>query len=293
MDDAENMVEFAGIGEVAETTTQLLALSLHAAGYGNEFSSEQRTNHDPVQHLVLQQARDYLNKVREGFVLSVRSNQVRSRAEIGYLVDRALIDWEAFSRELGLEDEGDRAANTTDATARNAESADSVAGGSRKNHSAADRTPGSHPTTRNSSAKEPAPESMAGEKLPGELSGAESAALEKVRHQVMAFAMAAVALGFLPKLPSKAITFPHSYSSPPTYSDIPVPATAGEMLSRIEEMQSTLWQMMSNDMGHLIQRCYGPVRRTYGFFEVSAWLAKKDAERFGIKQNNRTAFSWF
>lgn len=257
MDDTGNMFEFAGIGEVAETTTQLLALSLqnaaHGRGAGRDYADGGRARVDPVEQLVLQQARDYLNKVREGFVLSVRSNQVRDLGEISYLLDRVLVDWDAFSRELGLDGGDDSPPPATDA------GVDTGAGATENN------------LDNENTANGP---------------------LEKVRYQLMAFAMAAVALGFLPKLPSKEITFPHSYGNPPTYSDIPVPGTAGEMLSRIEEMQGTLWQMMSGDMGHLIQRRYGPVRRTYGFFEASAWLTKKDAERFGIKRN-RTAFSWF
>ncbi|MEX1018274.1 MAG: hypothetical protein WDZ49_01370 [Litorilinea sp.] len=256
MDDAASMVEFAGIGELAETTTHLLALSLHAAGQLGESSGDPRGGRDPVQQMVLQQARDHLDKVREGFILSVRTNQVQHRAEIGYLLDRVLIDWDAFSRELGL-DSG------------TGESADAPATGGGADGGA--ESPDSH-ALENPTLENPA--------------------LEKVRFQLLAFAMAAVALGFLPKLGPKQITFPHSFGDPPTYSDIPVPVTAGEMLARIEEMQGTVWQMMSNNMGHLIQRRYGPVRRTYGFFEASAWLTKKEAARFGMPRN-RTAFSWF
>lgn len=236
MDDTENMFEFAGIGEVAETTTHLLALSLQSAARSR--AGRSALVQDPVQMMVLQQARDHLNKVREGFMLSVRTNEVRNAPEISYLLDRVLVDWEAFSQELGLD-----------------------------------------------SPEPGAP--VAGDGEPGEQSG-----VEKIRFQLLAFAMAAVALGFLPKLPAKEITFPRSFGNPPTYSDIPVPGSAGEMLSRIEEMQGTLWQMMSNNMSELLQHRYGPVRRTYGFFEASAWLTKKDAERFGIKRA-RSAFSLF
>jgi len=242
MDDAESIVEFAGIGELAETTTHLLALSLHAAGHAAEAGRSASDRRDPVERLVLQQAREHLNEVREGFILSVRTSQVYERAEIGYLLDRVLIDWDAFSRELGL-DVGDSSSVSNDESSQDG-------------------------------------------------SGDNSSTLERVRFQLLAFAMAAVALGFLPKLPSKEITFPKSYGNPPTYSDIPVPVTAGQMLSRIEEMQGPVWQRMSGDLVHLIQRRYGSVRRTYGFFEASAWLTKKEAERFGMKRN-RSAFTWF
>ena len=92
-----------------------------------------------------------------------------------------------------------------------------------------------------------------------------------------------VALGALPRLPAKQITFPHSYSKPPTYSDIPVPNTPGELLHRIEEMEQMVWRLMSDDLRGLVQRRYGPLRRTYGFFEASAWLTRKETARFGVK----------
>ena len=105
----------------------------------------------------------------------------------------------------------------------------------------------------------------------------------RVRQQLLAFGMAVIAMGYLPRLPSKQVTFPHSYGKPPTYADIPVPHTPGELLWRIEELEQTVWQMMSRDLGELVQRRYGPVRRTYGFFETSAWLSIREVERFGIK----------
>ena len=110
--------------------------------------------------------------------------------------------------------------------------------------------------------------------------------LQRVRQQLLAFGMAVVAMGYLPRLPSKQVTFPQNYGKPPTYADIPVPHTAGELLWRIEELEETVWQMMSRDLGELVQRRYGPVRRTYGFFETSAWLSSREVERFGLKRND-------
>jgi hypothetical protein len=109
-------------------------------------------------------------------------------------------------------------------------------------------------------------------------------AVERVRHQLLAFGMAVVALGQLPRLPSKQVTFPHSYSNPPTYSDIPVPSTPGEMLWRIEELEQMVRRLMSDNLYHLVQRRYGSLRRTYGFFEASAWLTHKETARFGVKK---------
>jgi hypothetical protein len=108
--------------------------------------------------------------------------------------------------------------------------------------------------------------------------------LERLRHQLLAFGMAATALGSLPRTPAEEITFPYSYSQPPTYGDIPAPATPAAMLQRIEELETTLWKLMATDLQELVNHAYGPLRRTYGFFEVSARLAKRESERFGIKR---------
>ena len=114
------------------------------------------------------------------------------------------------------------------------------------------------------------------------------AEVERVRHQLLAFGMAMIALGQLPRLPAKQITFPHSYSNPPTYSDIPVPSTPGEMLWRIEELEQMVRRLMSDDLHGLVQRRYGSLRRTYGFFEASAWLTHMQSVRFGVKKRPPT-----
>ncbi len=106
--------------------------------------------------------------------------------------------------------------------------------------------------------------------------------LEQVRGQLLAFGMAIVALAALPQLPSEAVTFPHSYNRPPTYADIPAPVTPGEVLSRIEEMEGMLWRFAAGRWNDLVRRRYGPLRRTYGFFESSALLAGEQIKRFGM-----------
>lgn len=106
--------------------------------------------------------------------------------------------------------------------------------------------------------------------------------LERVRGQLLAFGMALVALAALPRLPSEVVTFPHSYNRPPTYADIPTPVTPGEILTRIEEMEGMIWQFAAGRWGELVRRRYGPLRRTYGFFESSAHLAGEQARRFGL-----------
>lgn len=234
MRERADIFEFVGIGELAETLTQFLSLSLlHGADDTGSPPRRNATGLEKMQQLILQQAKEHLAKVREGFVLSVRTPQVTDRSEIRYLLDRVLLDWDQLSRELGLEDA-----------------------------SPAEDEPQAQPSD-------------------GDF---DHPAIERVRHQLFAYSMAAVALGHLPRLPSSQITFPHSYSDPPTYSDIPAPDSPGEMLVRIEEIEQMLWQIMVNDLGALVKHRYGPLRRTYGFFEASAWLARKEAERFGIKK---------
>jgi hypothetical protein len=247
--DAAGVYEFVGIGELAETTTHLLSLNLHAAKQagpgrplGPEGSRHSAATLNRVEALVLQQALDYLHRAREGFVLSVRANQVAQVGELRFLLERVLADWSSLSRELGLED-----------------------GPGDETHETRPGDDWSHDPAHGSG-------------LDAEQQ------VEHVRRQLLAFGMAAIALGSLPRLPSKQITFPHAYSDPPTYADIPAPSTPGEMLFRIEEMEQTVWRMMVDDLQMLVQRRYGPVRRTYGFFEASAWITRREVERFGVKK---------
>ena len=232
--EGAGLYDFVGFGELAETTTQLLSLNLHHTA---QTGGEGRNEIGSVGQMVLRQAGEYLHKVREGFVLSVRAGQVKNRSEVRYLLDRVISDWSQLSRELGL----------------------------------AEEEPGEKHELNLSA-----------------LAGAETAPveIELVRHQLLAFGMAVVALGQLPRLPSQEITFPHSYSNPPTYSDIPVPSTPGEMLWRIEELEQMVRRLMSDNLNNLVQRRYGSLRRTYGFFEASAFLTHKETARFGVKKGS-------
>lgn len=251
MHNPSSMFEFAGFGEVAETTIQLLSLSLRSGFKSSgrlsivadsKKSADEKPGIDLVEQLVFQQAKDYLGAVREGFVLSLRSSEVPDKNQLRYLIDQVLLDWDSITSELGLDSDESPSGDSAD-TDRLAEpkSADDVG--------------------------EP---------------------LEPVRQQLLAFGMAAVALGALPRLPSEQVTFPHSFGNPPTYADIPAPSSPAEMMVRIEELEEMIWQLMAGDPGDLVQNQYGPVRRTYGFFETSAWLARQEAERFGIKKKSGT-----
>jgi hypothetical protein len=230
MDEHSGVYKFVSVGELAETTTQLLALGLQArTALGGRTPIVRRSGLEQMEQIILQQARDYLSEVREGFLFSVKSTQVTNQAELKYLLERVMLDWGALQRELGL---------TTD---------------------------------------EPEPSADHDPKQE----------LERVRQQLLAYSMAAVALGYLPHLPSSQITFPYSYSNPPTYADIPKPDSAGEMLWRIEEVEQMLWQLMAGDLQSLLEHRYGALRRTYGFFETSALLANQEAERFGVKKKTQ------
>lgn len=229
MNEASGVYKFAGVGELAETVTQLLALGLQ---YGTELGRTSRPQNksglEKIEQIILQQARDYLAEVREGFVLSVRTGQLSQKSELRFLLDRVLVDWKDFCRELGID--------------------------------AADE-----PLTQSSD---------------------QMTYVNQARQHLLAFGMAAIALGQLPKLPADQVTFPYSYNDPPTYSDIPAPNSPGAMLSRIEELEHMTWRLMNGDIQGLLNQRYGALRRTYGFFEVSAHLARRETERFGIKRHS-------
>jgi hypothetical protein len=90
--------------------------------------------------------------------------------------------------------------------------------------------------------------------------------VELVGVQLIAYRHALVALGLLPHLPTQAITFPQPH---PTYSDVPVPAMPSQTLERVEEIEQVLYQASLVPLNELD---FGAVRRTYAFFEASAWL---------------------
>lgn len=226
MHDAASLYEFVRISEVTATTKQLLALNLQQQtrlGAGQKPSGARSV--DAVAHYVLQQARDFIGQVREGFILSARQESVPSAAEMRFLLERVLVDWDSLSEELGLD-----AQPSTDLPAQ-------------------ERDP-----------------------------------LQKVRHQLLAYGMAVAALGYLPRTPCEEVTFPYSFGKPPSYGDIPAPATAAELLHRIEEIEATVWRLMSTEWQELVNHHYGPLRRTYGFFEANTLLASREAGRFGVKK---------
>lgn len=84
--------------------------------------------------------------------------------------------------------------------------------------------------------------------------------------QLVAFAHSYVSLGLLPRMAPHLITYPVGRRS---YADIPVPHSAGEVLDRIEELEQALSILQVEPLSALNE---ATVKRTYGFFETSAWL---------------------
>ncbi len=94
------------------------------------------------------------------------------------------------------------------------------------------------------------------------------------RMQLLSFAHSYLALALMPRLPRQRVTFPN----PKSYADIPVPRRPGEILARIEELEEVLTQVQGEERARL---SVGSFRRTYGFFETSAWLVRDHMRLFG------------
>ena len=88
--------------------------------------------------------------------------------------------------------------------------------------------------------------------------------LERPTGQVVLYQHAVIAMGILPRLPRQAVTHPSG-----TYTDIPVPTTPGATLTRLQELENTIYAASSEPVNALSR---GAVRRTYGFFEATTWL---------------------
>ena len=90
--------------------------------------------------------------------------------------------------------------------------------------------------------------------------------IKAINNQLILYQQATMALGALPHLPIEAITFPQPH---PSYADILVPTTPARKLERIEEIEQVIYQA---GIVPLTQIAFDAVRRTYAFFEASAWL---------------------
>lgn len=98
--------------------------------------------------------------------------------------------------------------------------------------------------------------------------------VELPHSQIMAFAHSYVTFGMIPQLPPDQVTFPQQRR---TYSDIHAPRTPGEVLERIEEMEEVVCEVENTSLKRVDR---SRLRRTYGFFETSAWLVAIHLVRF-------------
>lgn len=102
--------------------------------------------------------------------------------------------------------------------------------------------------------------------------------LERVGRQLIAFAMAAIALAVTPELPKEAVTFPLRHFFPTgTYSDIPAPRSPAEMWDRLEEVEKVVYAAGIKPVSELPP---ARLRRAYAFFEANAWVADQHLSRF-------------
>jgi hypothetical protein len=103
--------------------------------------------------------------------------------------------------------------------------------------------------------------------------------IEMPRMQLIAFAHSYATFGLMPTLPPDEVTFPQQRR---TYADIHAPRTPGEVLERIEELERVVTEAELEPLDHID---HNRLRRTYGFFETSAWLVAHHAAQFASKRH--------
>jgi hypothetical protein len=191
MDTFEPLVVFFAMGNMAQQTKELLG----------EYMRRRDEPLSPTRWEHVTMTLDHLDRVREGFKITLRTHAVRDLSELRDLVQRTLLTWDWLG-DYNLE---------------------------------------LQPDTE----------------------------IHYPLEQTLAFAHSYVTLGVLPRLPAREVTFP---GNPPTYIDIPVPHTPGELLARIDELETVLSEATAKPTREADPE---PLRRTYGFFETSAWLVSR------------------
>ena len=84
---------------------------------------------------------------------------------------------------------------------------------------------------------------------------------------MLAAGHARVVFSVIPRLPPEAVAWPLRQGAP-SYADIPVPRSEGELLVRAEELARVLWRVAAGD-----ERRDEPLRRTLAFYEAGARLS--------------------
>lgn len=82
---------------------------------------------------------------------------------------------------------------------------------------------------------------------------------------ILAAGHARVVFSLIPQLPPEDVHWPRRH---PTYADIPVPRSAGELMLRAEELARVVWRVATGD-----ERRDEPLRRTLAFYEAGSRLS--------------------
>jgi hypothetical protein len=82
---------------------------------------------------------------------------------------------------------------------------------------------------------------------------------------MLAAGHARVVFSVIPQLPTEAVAWPRRH---PTYADIPVPRSEGELMLRAEELARVVWRVAAGD-----ERRDEPLRRTLAFYDAGARLS--------------------
>jgi hypothetical protein len=82
---------------------------------------------------------------------------------------------------------------------------------------------------------------------------------------MLAAGHARVVFSVIPQLPTEAVAWPQRR---PSYADIPVPRSEGELMLRAEELARVVWRVAAGD-----ERRDEPLRRTLAFYDAGSRLS--------------------
>lgn len=88
---------------------------------------------------------------------------------------------------------------------------------------------------------------------------------------MLAAGHARVVFSVIPQLPAEAVAWPRRH---PTYADIPVPRSEGELMLRAEELARVVWRVAAGD-----ERRDEPLRRTLAFYDAGSRLSVRGGFR--------------
>jgi hypothetical protein len=88
---------------------------------------------------------------------------------------------------------------------------------------------------------------------------------------MLAAGHARVVFSVIPQLPTEAVAWPRRH---PTYADIPVPRSEGELMLRAEELARVVWRVAAGD-----ERRDESLRRTLAFYDAGARLSVRGGFR--------------